>query len=286
MGLAKQIELKPMKSSVANNFIRQHHYSGKVVQNSVLHIGVFWRGGLEGVLSFGSSLDKRKIQKLVAETGWNEFIELNRMAFTDKLPRNSESRAIAIACKLIKKHKPNMKWIVSFADACQCGDGTIYRASGFILTGIKENKKIYKLPFSHELNEALCRENGLTEQDILWVRRWLDSITKMNTERAPRVHSISIECGNRPSSELSEGGNRPSSELSAVQGIMRRLTNGGTSANKFFKAIGGEVESGFQLRYVKFLDPNSREKLTVPEIPFEEIKRRGASMYKGKRADD
>ena len=61
------------------------------------------------------------------------------MAFDDYLPKNSESRCISIAIKMIKKHAPQIKWIISFADGCQCGDGTIYRASGFVLTGIKKN---------------------------------------------------------------------------------------------------------------------------------------------------
>jgi hypothetical protein len=70
---------------------------------------------------------------LVHGTKWNEFIELNRMAFSEFLPKNSESRAIAIAIKLIKKKAPHIKWIISFADGTQCGDGTIYRAAGFDL---------------------------------------------------------------------------------------------------------------------------------------------------------
>jgi hypothetical protein len=39
-----------------------------------------------------------------------------------------------------------MKWIISFADGCQCGDGTIYRASGFKLTSIKKNTQIMEFP--------------------------------------------------------------------------------------------------------------------------------------------
>jgi hypothetical protein len=78
-------------------------------------------------------------------TGWNEFIELNRMAFSEKLPKNSESRAIGVAMRLIKKTYPQIKWVVSFADGTQCGDGTIYRASGFVLTSIKENSTLIRL---------------------------------------------------------------------------------------------------------------------------------------------
>ena len=152
MGLAKDILLKPITAQQANELVRRVHYSGKVVNNSQVHIGVFYRGRLEGAMQFGPSLDKRKIMGLVEGTGWNEFIELNRMAFSDVLPRNSESRALGIAFRILKKHAPHLKWIVSFADATQCGDGTIYRAAGFVLTGIKNNAGTYKLPSGEVCN--------------------------------------------------------------------------------------------------------------------------------------
>lgn len=138
MGRAKEIIVKVIPSKIANEFVKKHHYSGKVVSNSQLHFGAFLDNKLHGVMSFGPSLDKRKIQPLVKKTKWNEFIELNRMAFDDYLPRNSESRCISIAIKLLKKNAPQIKWIISFADGGQCGDGTIYRASGFYLTGIQK----------------------------------------------------------------------------------------------------------------------------------------------------
>lgn len=146
MGNAKDIILKPISAQEANALVKRVHYSGKVVNNSQIHIGVYYQGKLEGAMQFGPSLDKRKIQGLVKNTLWNEFIELNRMAFSDVLPRNSESRALAIAFRLLRKHAPQLKWVVSFADATQCGDGTIYRASGFVLTGINSNPAIYITP--------------------------------------------------------------------------------------------------------------------------------------------
>lgn len=90
-------------------------------------------------MQYWPSTDKSKLIWLVEGTGRNEFIELNRMAFSGLLPKNSESRALAISFKLIKKNAPHIKRIVSFADGCQCGDGTIYRASGFELSQIREN---------------------------------------------------------------------------------------------------------------------------------------------------
>jgi hypothetical protein len=151
MGRAKEIIVKVIPSKIANEFVKKHHYSGKVVNMSNLHFGAFLDNKLHGVMSFGSPMDKRNILNVV-DSGiydinkkWNEMLELNRMAFDDYLPKNSESRCLSIAFKLIRKNAPQIKWILSFSDATQCGDGTIYRASGFYLTQINKNSTIYKL---------------------------------------------------------------------------------------------------------------------------------------------
>jgi hypothetical protein len=48
--------------------------------------------------------------------------------------------------KINKKNAPHIKWILSFSDANLCGDGTIYRASGFNLIGVSKNTSTYQLP--------------------------------------------------------------------------------------------------------------------------------------------
>jgi hypothetical protein len=143
MGRAKEIIVKVINSKIANEFIKKHHYSKKVVQNSVLHFGAFLDGKLHGVMSYGSPFVKKNVLNYVEPISWNGMLELNRMAFDDYLPRNSESRCIAISIKLIKKNAPHIKWILSFSDATTCGDGTIYRASGFKFIGGKKNDAIF-----------------------------------------------------------------------------------------------------------------------------------------------
>lgn len=226
MGNAKDIILKPITAKEANALVKRIHYSGKVVNNSTIHIGAFYRGRLEGAMQFGPSLDKRKLQGLVKNTLWNEFIELNRMAFSDVLPRNSESRALAIAFKILRKHAPQLKWVVSFADATQCGDGTIYRAAGFVLTGISKRGEMIKLP------------NGEV------------------------VHRVA----------LNTNGNLVANSGGAMMGAARRAAQ-----------LGGQRLDGYQLRYVYFLDPTYRDRLSVPIIPFSQIDDIGARMYKGTR---
>jgi hypothetical protein len=160
MGRAKDIIVKVIPSKIAVSFVKKHHYSGTVSNTSGLHFGVFMDGSLHGVMSFGSPMDKRKVITLVKETKWNEMLELNRMAFDDYLPKNSESRALSIAFKLIKKNAPHIKWILSFSDGVQCGDGSIYRASGFKLTAIKKSTQIIETPSGERVTRMTLTQVG------------------------------------------------------------------------------------------------------------------------------
>ena len=187
MGNVKEIEIKVIPSRIAIDFVKKHHYSGTVSNTSQLHFGAFLNNQLHGVMSFGSPMDKRKVLTLVKNTGWNEMLELNRMAFDDFLPKNSESRSIAIAIKLIKKQAPHIKWILSFSDGVQCGDGTIYRASGFVLTAIKESTQIIETPKGERITrmtltqvgnakrKRVLQELGLKENGASSIKTFIDN---------------------------------------------------------------------------------------------------------------
>ena len=174
MGDAKRIIIKPISSKDANSIIKSLHYSGKIVNNSQLHLGVFLDGKCGGALQFGPSLDKRKMLGLVKGTLWNEFIELNRMALADWLPRNGESRAISQSMKFIKKHYPHIKWVVSFADGTQCGDGTIYRASGFYLTAINKSLNLVRRGDGVVIHKMTLESNPTRKREELGGKSYYD----------------------------------------------------------------------------------------------------------------
>lgn len=235
MGRAKDIIVKVIPRNLANDFIVKHHYSHKYMQSSQVHFGVFIDNKLHGVMQFGSCIDRKKMQTLVKGCEWSSFLELNRMAFDDKLPQNSESRAISVAIRLLKKYAPQVKWIISFADGCSCGDGTIYRASGFVLTDIKKNFNLCELP------------NG------------------------EKIHKLTLE--NNP--------NQPRKELGGKS--YYQITNGKYSFKKYVEAANAKILVGYQLRYIYFIDNSYKERLTVPIIPFSQIDKIGAGMYKGEK---
>lgn len=169
MASAKDIIIKPIKAQAANKLIKQIHYSGKVVPNSQLHLGVYLDNKLEGVMQFGPPINKKGTINIVSDTKWNGMIELNRMAFSERLPRNSESRAMSVAFKIIKKHYPHIEWIVSFSDATQCGDGTIYRAAGFILTDIRKSNALRKNPVTGEVMHVIQAHHKMMSKEF---RTW------------------------------------------------------------------------------------------------------------------
>ena len=160
MGRAKEIIVKVIPAKIAVPFVKKVHYSGTVSNTSNLHFGCFLDGKLHGVMSFGSPMDKSKVIGLVEPSLWNEMLELNRMAFDDYLPKNSESRCFSIAVRLIKKNAPHIKWILSFADGVQCGDGSIYRASGFKLTSIKKSTQIIETPSGERVTRMTLTQVG------------------------------------------------------------------------------------------------------------------------------
>lgn len=245
MGRAKGIVVQPISSVDAKRVVQALHYSHKAVNNSKVHLGVFLGAKCGGVLSFGPSLDKRQLMGLVRGTKWNEFIELNRMALADWLPRNGESLALGVALRFLRKQYPWLKWVVSFADGTQCGDGTIYRASGFVLTAIRKNTSIW----AASTGERFCRIS-LTDKRSAEQKRAATNILQRTT--------------------MTKGAH---------------IAETGKASMQKYRDAGWRPLPGFQLRYVYFLHPDCRPLLTCPEIPFSKIKEVGAAMYRGQRAE-
>jgi len=111
---ARDLLVAPIARSDGDRTVQMFHYSRSVVRNSQLHLGVFLGGRLEGAMQFGPPIDKRKAHALVDGTAWNGMLELNRMAFGPRLPRNSESRALAVALRWLRKTQPHVQWILSY----------------------------------------------------------------------------------------------------------------------------------------------------------------------------
>jgi hypothetical protein len=123
--------VKEIARDVANKIIVKNHYSKKYYSATYIHLGIYIKKELVGVLQYGYAMNPASCGSVVQDTEMNEYLELNRMWLDDIAPRNSESKAIAYSIKYIKRKYPKIKWIQSFADE-RCGKfGIVYQAANF-----------------------------------------------------------------------------------------------------------------------------------------------------------
>ena len=127
----EKFSVREVSRGAANAMIVKNHYSKKFYNATYIHLGVFMLGEMVGVLQFGYAMNPASQSSIVAGTAMNEYLELNRMWLDDIAPRNSESRALSYALKIIRAAHPKIKWIQSFADErCRLG-GVVYQACNF-----------------------------------------------------------------------------------------------------------------------------------------------------------
>ncbi|HCJ0148102.1 TPA: protein mom [Salmonella enterica subsp. enterica serovar Infantis] len=156
-----ELRVETISCWLARTIITAFHYSHRFVNNSYLHIGVFADRDLVGVLQFGYALNPNSGSRVVTGTGNREYMELNRMWIHDSQPRNTESRVISYALKLIKLIHPSVKWVQSFADE-RCGRaGVVYQASNFEYIG-GHYSTFYELDgeFYHEICRTAVKRGG------------------------------------------------------------------------------------------------------------------------------
>lgn len=123
--------VKIIDRNLAVETIKKNHYSGKVVNSSFLHLGVYMNGDFVGALQFGYLFNPTYHDRIVEGGMAENAMELNRMWLDDKAPKNSESMAVSYSIKLVKNKHPKVKWIQSFADERCGGFGIVYQACSF-----------------------------------------------------------------------------------------------------------------------------------------------------------
>lgn len=132
---SEKLRVVEVKRDIANEIIIKNHYSGKFYNASYIHLACYIDGDVVGVLQFGYAMNPASMASVVKGTGLKEYLELNRMWFSDGLFKNVKSMAISYAFKYIRRKYPHIKWIQSFADERCNKYGIVYQASNFTYHG-------------------------------------------------------------------------------------------------------------------------------------------------------
>lgn len=123
--------VQEVSRAIANKIIIENHYSKKFYNCTYIHLGVYIKDSLLGVLQYGYALNPASGDSVVKGTENDGYLELNRMWLSDEAPRNSESMAIAYSIRYIRSRHKKVAWIQSFADErCKCF-GIVYQAANF-----------------------------------------------------------------------------------------------------------------------------------------------------------
>jgi hypothetical protein len=131
----QSIIVRPIPQMVAKNIIIQNHYLHSFPGCTKLCFGAFLGNRLLGAMTIGSG--PTNVFRLVESASIDDCLTLTRLWLSPELPKNSESRIIAISIRYLKKYT-KLKFLVSYADPVQGHVGTIYQAGGWLYTGLSE----------------------------------------------------------------------------------------------------------------------------------------------------
>lgn len=128
-----RVEIVP--KDYADTIIRAGHYSGSVSWSSNLHFGVYVNESVIGAMQFGPAMNPASGARVVEGSTPDTWLELNRLWLMDDKPKNTTSRAISCALRIVRHRKPAVEWVQSFADE-RCGKlGGVYQACSFLYCG-------------------------------------------------------------------------------------------------------------------------------------------------------
>jgi hypothetical protein len=98
-------------------------------------------------------------------------LELARVWMHDALPRNTETWVIAKTLRILRRMRPDLIAVVSYADPSRGHEGAIYRAGNWKMDGMTEEER--KTPRCDYLDErgVLCSRFSRPNQDAIRVPR-------------------------------------------------------------------------------------------------------------------
>lgn len=135
-----QLFVRLITKNTAALCYRRWHYLGDKGFLQVYGFGAYYDGLIHGAISFHPPSAPETVIGLFGNDSQDGIWEIGRLAMSPDCPRNSESRFIAVAIRLLRRATP-VKAIITYADSSVGHTGIIYRASGFIYLGLTAPKK-------------------------------------------------------------------------------------------------------------------------------------------------
>jgi len=110
------------------------HYSRALPAGPTVKLGVWEQEKFVGVVIYSHGANQHVGSPY--ELSQQEAVELTRVAL--RKHETPVSKILAISLRMLKKKCPNLRLVISYADADQNHHGGIYQATGWVYTGLKK----------------------------------------------------------------------------------------------------------------------------------------------------
>ena len=141
-----KLSIRPVTKNRAKQMVIKYHYS-KLWTKCSIALGLFHQTGNEhaffdepeekmvGVIVYGDPIGRLTGQSISDEIERTEVLELTRLFIHDGYGSNIESWFISQSFKWLRRFRPNIKALISYASPVEGHSGTIYQATNWIYQG-------------------------------------------------------------------------------------------------------------------------------------------------------
>ena len=130
--------IKEIGFELAAAFVLKYHYSKVMPRQTKICLGFYKgeKGPLVGVMTLGWGVrPKDTIRRLFPSLNSKDYLEIGKLCVVDSEPKNSESRILSLAIWWLRKNRPDLKVLFTWADALWGKPGYIYQAANFYYGG-------------------------------------------------------------------------------------------------------------------------------------------------------
>lgn len=126
--------VKSITNKSAKSILDKYHALGMGRAVS-LSFGVYWNDKCEGAITFGAPISNTAVHRYKLRQ--DETLELRKMWMSDVPAAMSESRALSVCARIIKKSYPHIQMLITYCDSEDAASA--YKGAGWI----KQNSHHY-----------------------------------------------------------------------------------------------------------------------------------------------
>lgn len=136
-----KFKIKEITKQEALNMVEKYHYSNTLPTLNKMFVGFYLEDRLVGMVTLGwGTRPLHTIKKIFPSLETKDYFEIGRMCMSEDMPRNSESQMLSQLVKWLKKEKPELKVLFTWADGMLGKAGYVYQASNFLYAGSIESE--------------------------------------------------------------------------------------------------------------------------------------------------